>query len=83
MPIPALAPFKCVYGTCWLFKISRQDDGLYFCNGCKVANACMLIGNLKGCIHVLGGALIYVIAKIDWIEVIVEVNEEAFLDLHQ
>jgi len=79
---PALVPFKCVYGTCWLFRISKQDDELYFCNGCKIVNARMLVGNLKGCIHVLGGALVYVIAKVDWIEVIVGVNEEALLDLH-
>ncbi len=42
----------------------------------------MLVGNLKGCIHVLGSALTYVIAKVDWIEVIVGVNEKTFFDLH-
>jgi hypothetical protein len=38
---------------------------------------------LKGCIHVLGGALVYAIEKIDWIEAIVGVNEKALINLHQ
>jgi hypothetical protein len=42
----------------------------------------MLVGNLKGCIHVLRSAPIYVIIKVDWIEAIVGVNKEALLNLH-
>ncbi len=63
--------------------IEGDNISFGFCNNCKVINACILVGNLKGCIHVLGGALVYVIEKIDWIEAIVGVNEKALLSLHQ
>jgi hypothetical protein len=81
VPKPALVPFKHVCGTCWLFEISNQDNGLYLCNDYKVASACMLVGNLKGCIHVFGNAPIYVIIKVNWIETIVGVNKQV-LNLH-
>jgi hypothetical protein len=42
----------------------------------------MLVGNLKGCIRILGDALVYVIVKVNWIEAIFGVNKEALLNLH-
>ncbi len=75
IPKPTLPLFKRVCGTCHLAKISRQDDSLFYCNGCKVANACVLIRNLKGCIFSLDG-LVDVIVKSEWIEAIANINEE-------
>jgi hypothetical protein len=65
---------------CHLVKISRQDNGLCCCNGYKVANACVLIENLKGCIC-SPDILVDVIVKFEWIETIVDINEEALLKL--
>jgi len=65
---------------CHLVEISRQDDGLFCCNGYKVANACVLIENLKGCICSLD-ILVNVIVKFEWIETIVDINKEALLKL--
>ncbi len=74
--------YKIWKGGFWCF-IQGDNISFGFCNNCKVVNACILVGNLKGYIHVLGGALVYVIEKIDWIEAIVGVNEKALLNLHQ
>jgi hypothetical protein len=65
---------------CHLVEISRQDNGLFCCNGHKVTNACVLIKNLKGCICSLD-IPIYAIVKFEWIETIVNINEEALLKL--
>ncbi len=65
---------------CHLAKISRQDDGLFYCNDCKVANACVLIRNLRGFICSPNGP-IDVIMKFEWIEVVIDINEEALLKL--
>jgi hypothetical protein len=65
---------------CHLVEISRQDNGLFCCNGYKVANACVLIENLKGCIC-SPDILVDVIVKFEWIETIVDINEEALLKL--
>ncbi len=46
-------------------------------------SSCMLVGNFKGCICVLGSAPVYVIVKSNQIEAIVGVNEEALFDLHR
>jgi len=65
---------------CHLVEISRQDNGLFCYNGCKVANACVLIENLKGCICSLDKPVDAVV-KFEWIETIVDINEEALLKL--
>ncbi len=65
---------------CHLVEISRQDNGLFCCNGYKVANACVLIKNLKGCIC-SPDKLVDTIVKFEWIETIVNINEEALLKL--
>jgi hypothetical protein len=65
---------------CHLAEISRQDNNIFCCNGCKLANACVLIGNLKGCICSLDKP-INMIVKSEWIETIVGINEEALLKL--
>jgi hypothetical protein len=77
---PTLPPFKQVCETCCLAEISRQDEGLFYCNGCKVANAYVLIKNLKGCIHSLDEP-IDMIMKSEWIEAIVHMNKETLLKL--
>ncbi len=80
VPKPTLLLFKRVCGMCHLAEISRQDDSLVYCNNCKVANACVLIGNLKGCICSPNGP-VNMIMKSEWIEVVVDINEEALLKL--
>jgi hypothetical protein len=65
---------------CHLVEISRQHNGLFCCNGYKVANACVLIDNLKGCICSLD-RLVDVIVKFEWIETIVDINKETLLKL--
>jgi hypothetical protein len=73
--------FKWVCGTCCLVEISRQDNNLIYCNGCKVAaNACVLIGNLKGCLCSLDKP-IDMIVKSEWIATAVGINEEDLLKL--
>ncbi len=80
VPKPTLPPFKWVCGTCHLTKISRQDDDLFYYNYCQVANACVLIRNLKGCIRSLDGP-INMIMKSERIKVVIHINEKAFLKL--
>jgi len=65
---------------CHLVEISRQDNGFFCCNDCKVANACVLIGNLKGYINSLN-RLVDTIVKSEWIEAIVGINKEALIKL--
>jgi hypothetical protein len=77
---PTLPPFKQVYETCHLAEISRQDNGLFYCNSCNVTNACVLIGNLKGCI-LSADRPIDMILKSEWIEAIVGMNKETLLKL--
>jgi len=80
VPKLTLPPFKQVCKTCRSAEISRQDDGLFYCNRCKVANACVLIKNLKGCICSLNRP-IDVIMKSEWIEAVVSMNKETLLKL--
>jgi hypothetical protein len=72
--------YKIWKGGSWCFI---EGDNINFCNDCKIVSACVLVGNLKGCICVLNDALVYVIVKNDWMEAIVRVNEEALFNLHQ
>ncbi len=65
---------------CHLVDISKQDCNLFYCNGCKVASACVLIRNLKGYIRSPNGP-IDVIVPFEWIEAIVNINEKALLKL--
>ncbi len=73
--------YKIWNGGSWCF-IEGDNINCGFCNDCKIVSTCILVGNLKGYIRVLNGALVYVIVKTDWIEAIVRVNEEALLNLH-
>jgi hypothetical protein len=80
VPKLTLLPFKWVCETCHLTNISRQDNDLFYYNGYKVANACILIKNLKGYIR-SPNSPIDVIMKSEWIEAIVDINGEALFKL--
>jgi len=83
---PTLPPFEQVCETCRLAEISRQDNGLFYWNNCKVINACVFDRELER-LYSLAWQInrhdraIDMIMKSEWIEAIVGMNKETLLKL--